>query len=268
MKLPRSVTYELIDSVLRKAVPEDGVVRLGEGVELVDSKILKFLQNGEPWLIAKRRDGDMLICAVWNGRTHSGNHSFPISDFTDNQYQIKHYYGPSTLYFNSISDYALGYYLKLPYLLIHAHRLLDRAGTFLYNKRRIVLKQRLELLTFMIEQAAEGKSEFSSLDLMTDMHTIRWITHPAGESVQSRLELYLDSLVDTGELQKIDSKYRLKGPAIRLVEERAEAERRHRQSIRIQWLIAALTTATVLLTVFQSGLVKLKPLLDLTNPGT
>lgn len=73
MKLPRSVVYELIDSVLRKPVPRDGVVRLGEGVELVDSKILKFMQNGEPWLIAERRDGEILVCATWNGRTHSGD---------------------------------------------------------------------------------------------------------------------------------------------------------------------------------------------------
>ena len=262
---PRSLTHKLIDSILAKPVPADGVVRLGEGVELVDSKILRFLKNGGPWLIAERREGDELICATWNGRTHAGSTRYPISEFPDSAYQIKHYYGPSTIYFDSLSDYALGYYSKWPYINIHIHRAFERAGTFLYNRRRLVLKQRLELLTFMIEQAAQGKRDFEALDLMTDMHTIRWVTHPEGDSAQSRLELYLESLVETGELQKHGLIYQLTGTAIKLVEERAEAERRHRQAIRIQWLIAALTTATVLLAVFQSGLVKLQPLIDLTK---
>jgi hypothetical protein len=135
----------------------------------------------------------------------------------------------------------------------------------MYNRRRIVLGQRLELLTFMIEQAAEGKDSFNSLDLMTDMHTIRWITHPSGESVRNRLELYLDSLVDTGELRKANGDYRLTGHALSLVEERSEQERKHKQGIKIQWLIAILAFVTALLTIVQAGLIKLNPLLDLTK---
>jgi hypothetical protein len=142
---------------------------------------------------------------------------------------------------------------------------LERAGTFLYNRRRIVLAQRLELLTFMIEQAAEGKDSFNSLDLMTDMHSIRWITHPNGESIRNRLELYLDALADTGELTKANGDYRLTGHALRLVEERSEQERKHKQGIKIQWLIALLAFVTAVLTIVQAGLVKLNPLLDFTQ---
>jgi hypothetical protein len=265
MNLPRNLKIQLIDSVLEKPFPREGVLRIGTGVELVDTKIILFRKNEEPWLIVERRDGEDLVCSTWNGTNHVGATRYPIGQFSDEQYEIKHYYGPSTIYFKSLSDYALGYYLRLPYALIKIQRGLERAGTLLYNRRRLVLGQRLDLLTFMIEQAAEGKSSFRSLDLMTDMHTIRWITHSNGESIRSRLELYLDSLVDTGELTKANGDYRLTGHALRLVEERSEQERKHRQGIRIQWLIAALTLATVILAIFQAGLIELNPLLDLKD---
>lgn len=262
MHLAHKLKIRLIDSVLAKPFPISGVVRIGTGVELVDSKIIRFLKNGEPWLIVERREGDELICSTWDGATHAGEARHQIEKFRDDQYEIKHYYGPNTIYFSGLADYARGYYLRLPYILIKIRRGLEHAGTFLYNRRRIVLGQRLDLLTFMIEQAAEGRASFNSLDLMTDMHTLRWITHPSGESIRSRLELYLDSLVDTGELSKTNHDYRLNGQALRLVEERSEHERKHRQGIRIQWLIAALTLATVILTIFQAGLIRLDPLLD------
>lgn len=238
---------------------------MGAGVEKVDSKIILFQKDGGPWLIVERREAEDLVCSTWNGDTHAGEARYPIGDFQSGEYKIKHYYGSDTIYYEGLNDYARGYYLKLPYVMIHLRRILERAGALLYNRRRLVRKQRLDLLTFMIEQAAEGKSSFSSLDLMTDMHSIRWVTHPDGESVRSRLKLYLDSLVDTGELTKDGMNYRLNGQALRLVEERSEQERRHSQVIKIQWLVAGLTLATVLLALVQAGLVKLKPVLDLAS---
>jgi hypothetical protein len=265
MNFPRRIKYRLIDSILQKPVPVDGVIRIGSGVELVDAKIIRFLRNDDPWLIVERREAGELICSTWNGTTQEGETRHSIDVFRDAQYKIKHYYGPSTIHFESLTDYAVGYYLRVPYLRIHIRRALERAETYLYDRRRIVLKQRLELLTFMIEQAADGTKAFTSLDLMTDMHTIRWITHPDGESVRNRLELYLDSLADTGELRKVNTDYVLTGHALKLAEERAVLERQHRQSIRTQLMIAALTAATVILTIFQAGLIKLNPFWDLTK---
>ena len=155
MELPGALKVRLIDSILKKPFPKNGVLRMGAGVELVDEKIIRFLRNGEPWLIAERRDGEDLICSTWNGVSHVGESRHAISDFKDNQFLIKHYYGPHTIFYESLGDYARGYYLRIPYAFIHLRSSLERAGTFLYNRRRIVLAQRLELLTFMIEQAAE-----------------------------------------------------------------------------------------------------------------
>lgn len=265
MNLPYSIKLKLIDSVLEKQIPDSGVVRIGTGAELVDAKVIKFLHGDDPWLIVEEREGDQLVCSTWNGDTHAGRTNYSITQFTDRQYQIKHYYGTSTIHYDGLSDYARGYYFRVAYALIHLRRALERAGTFLYNRRRLVRHHRLELLTFMIEQAAAGKGSFSPIDLMTDMHTVRWITHPDGESAQGRLNLYLDSLVDTGELTKNGSDYQLTGYALKLIEDRSEQERKDKQARLIQWLIAALTFFTAVLMIVQAGLVKLAPIIDLTK---
>jgi hypothetical protein len=265
MNLPNFLKRRLIDSVLAKPIKAGGVVRIGAGVELVDMKLMWFEKDEEPWLIVESREGDDLICSTWNGKIHTGETRYPIGQFVDQQFKVKHYVGPSTVYYDSLSDYARGYYVKIPYLKILLARGFERAGTVLYNRRRLVVGQRLDLVTFMIEQAAEGKLAFSPIDLMTDMHSIRWITHPDGESAQGRLSLYLNSLVDTGELSKRDHEYYLTGYALKLVEERSEQERKHKQGIRIQVLIALLTLVTAILAIVQAGVIRLDPLLDLTK---
>ncbi len=70
---------------------------------------------------------------------------------------------------------------------------------------------------------------------------------------------------DFALLKKVNGDYCLTGHALSLVEERSEQERKHKQSIKIQWLIAILAFVTALLTIVQAGLVKLNPLLDLTK---
>ena len=237
---------------------------MGSGAAEVDAKIIRFIRDGAPWLIVERRDGADLICSTWNGTTHAGETRYPIEGFALRDFKIKHYYGTATLFFDGLEDYARAHYLRWPYFLIHLQRWFERAGTELYNRRRLVLHQRLDLLTFMVEQAADGKKLFNSLDLMTDMHSLRWITHPRGESVRNRVDLYLDSLVDTGELTKHQGDYVLTGRALRLVEDRAVQERMHRQSIRIQWLIVGLTFVAELLTLAQMGLIAFKPLITIS----
>lgn len=265
MFLPRKLKSWLVDTILAKPVPTSGVIRMGSGVEAVDCKVAKILHDGDPWLIVEGRTGGEISCAVWDGSQFSGNQSFPLEAFSDRQFQVKHYFGPQTIYYESLSAYAVGHVLRMPYLAIRLRRLFERIGTVYYNRRRIVVAQRIDVLTFMIERSAAGSDRFSSLDLMTNMHSLRWITHPQGESARTRLEFILDSLCETGELRKVNGEYFLTGLALRLVEESAEQEAKHKQGIAIQRMIALLTLVTVGLAVVQAGLIKLSPIIDLTK---
>lgn len=111
----------------------------------------------------------------------------------------------------------------------------------------------------------DGNAEHESLDLMTDLYTIKWVLHPQGEPQHQKLEFYLDSLVATGELEKVKNKYVVSGKALRTIEEYEEQERRHTENVKMQWRMFWLTLAIVVLTLVQAGLVKLPALIDLTS---
>lgn len=100
---------------------------------------------------------------------------------------------------------------------------------------------------------------------MTDLYTIKWVLHPQGEPQHQKLEFYLDSLVATGELEKVKNKYVVSGKALRTIEEYEEQERRHTENVKMQWRMFWLTLAIVVLTLVQAGLVKLPALIDLTS---
>ena len=94
---------------------------------------------------------------------------------------------------------------------------------------------------------------------------MRWFLHPQGEQQQQRLEFYLNSLVTTGELNMNGHKYVVTGQALRAIEEYEEQERKHTESVKMQWRMFWVALAVVALTGVQAGLVKLPTLLDLSN---
>ena len=94
-----------------------------------------------------------------------------------------------------------------PYLKIHAVRHLSKLDQYLFNKKKLVTKQRTELLKFLIERTLDGETNHSPIDLMTDLYSIKWVLHPHGEKEQRKLEVFLDARVDTGELRKVNYYY-------------------------------------------------------------
>lgn len=189
MPISQRRKLELIDSVLAAPFPEGGVVRSSPGGEQANVKLLYFRKNNNPWLIVEDRDESDLICSVWNGSTHADRVRFSMQDFADDEYKIKHYFGLATIYFENLAEYDRALRFRLPYIRLYASRLFDRAGQAAYNRRKIVSTERVELLRFMLEQSINGKNSFSSLGLMTDLHSLRWLSHPEGESSHHRLEM-------------------------------------------------------------------------------
>jgi len=100
---------------------------------------------------------------------------------------------------------------------------------------------------------------------MTGLYTMRWFLHPQGEQQQHRVEFYLNSLVETGELKHINHKYIVTGKTLSTIEEYEEQERKHTENVKMQWRMFWLTVAVATGTIIQAELVKLPPIIDLTT---
>ncbi len=253
----------VLPKVLGRAC-ESRIPRSGDEGAKVNCFVTSIDRANEPYLIVLGLAGNDLNCIEWDGTSYKIKRTIPLSSLNLADFRITHYYGHSEIQYSGLLDFVRNRLLPWTYLQIHVVRQLSGLDQYLFNKKKLVTKQRTDLLKFLIERALDGKTEHEPLDLMTDLYSMKWFLHPHGEEEQRKLEFYLDALVETGELRKINYKYVLTGFALRAIEDNEEQERKHTENVKMQWRMFWLTLAIAALTVVQAGLVKLPALLDWT----
>ena len=267
----RAMTTKLcryfLSSVLAQKC-ESTIPRSGEKGERVNCFTVSIDKAGKPYLIALELDGDKLKCIEWNGQRYEINTTVTFTSIHPSQFCITHYYGLYEVRYFGIVDFMIGWMTHLPYIKIHFVRILSKFDQYLFNKKKLVTKQRVDLLRFLVSQALEGHDSFNEIDLMTQLYSIKWVLHPDQDLQRKKLEFYLNSLTDTGELRKVNLKYFLTGHALRAIEEYEEQERKHTENVKMQWRMFWIALAIAFLTLVQSGLVKLPPLIDFTSESS
>lgn len=240
------------------------IPRSGQKGERVNCFTVSIDKAGEPYLIVLELIGDDLKCIEWSGNRYEIDTTVSLSSVDPSAFSITHYYGLSEVTYFGIVDFVIGRLTLWPYIRIHFVRTLSKFDQYFFNKKKLVTKQRVDLLRFLVSRALEGNDSFEEIDLMTQLYSIKWVLHPDRASQRKKLEFYLASLTDTGELKKANHKYFLTGHALRVIEEFEEQERKHTENVKMQWRMFGLTLAIALLTLVQAGLVKLPALLDFT----
>jgi hypothetical protein len=241
------------------------VPRSGEEGAKVNCFVIKLNQGDDPPPVILALEDNELVCIAWEGNRYSKGMRLPLDSLKLSQFHITHFYGLSTIRYSGLIDFAVGSTTGWPYVKIHTARLTFRVGQYFFNKRKLATRRRMELLSFLVNRYLSGKAEFSPIDLMTNLYSIRWVEHPDGESARIQLEAYLEAMVETGELAKSSYKYRVTGQALRAIEEYEEQERKHVENVRMQRAMLWLTIAIAVFTAVQAQLIKLPTLIDLTK---
>ena len=89
--------------------------------------------------------------------------------------------------------------------------------------------------------------------------------HPYADYQQEKLELYLESLVVSRELNKINDDYVVTGQAISTIEKYVEDKHRHLEAVALQKRMFWLTVILAIAAIAQSGVIKLPTLLDYSS---
>ena len=259
--ISQRITSRILKAVLSRPCGSR-IPRSGERGAEVNCFVTAVDKGEEPYLIVQSLEGGQVSCIEWDGSSYSIARSFPFTNFGPNDFRITHYYGLSQIRFNGILDYIVNRTTRWPYAVIYTVRFFDRFDQYIFNKKKLISKQRNGLLKVLVSEALDGRPKHDPLDLMTALYSIKWFSHPQGEEAQQRLEFYLESLVETGELTKVDCKYVVTGHALRAIEEYEEQERKHTENVKIQSRTLKVAIAVAALTIVQAGLIKLPPLLD------
>lgn len=245
---------------------ESRIPRSGEEGAKVNCYVVALDKESSPHFLVNNIDGDELVGLEWDGHSYSIEKKMPISTITEHDFFIKHYYGLSEVKYFGIYDYLINKLTKWPYLKIRIHRWIESADQYFFNKKKLVTKQRIELLKFMMSDQIDRRHKgICSLNLMTKLYSIKWVLHPEGDQQQENLELYLDSLVKSGDLDLINDEYVVTGKTISTIEKFEEEERRHVESVKMQKKMFWLTIIIAFLALVQAGVIKLPVLLDFTG---
>jgi hypothetical protein len=240
----------------------DRIPRSGEAGAQVNCFSVYLDKAGEPYLLMRRLSGQVASCSEWTGNVFEKPAEIALTEIPTKDLSVTHFYGHSEVTYSGLLDFAIGRIFFLPYIRIGFARIIGTVDQYFFNKKKLVTKQRMDLLRVLVARELEGRSIGSPIDLMTELYTLRWVMHPQRDPQQHRLTFYLDSMVDTGELKKVNGDYKLTGEALKAIEIYEEQERKHTENVKVQRRMAWLTFAIVLLTAAQAGLFKLPLLID------
>jgi hypothetical protein len=242
------------------------IARSGRRGEEVNCYVVQMDRADSPYFVATAINGDVLEGLLWNGIAYADPFTVSISDFNSGKLIITHYYGLTEITYDNIYDAAWNYITKIIYLRIRVYRHIESTHQYFFNKRKLVTKRRMELLQMMMDDQLNREHDgISSLDLISNIYSMRLFLHPSWEVQHKKIELYLDSLIDSGELRRFNNEYVITGKAISTIEKYEEEERRHTDAVRLQKKMFWLTILGVLFTIVQSGFVKLPTVIDLSN---
>jgi len=242
---------------------ENLIPRSGSKGAAVDCFTVSIDKAGEPHLLVKAMADDELKCLSWNGARYADEATIPLPSIDPTAIFTTHYRGLVEIRYFGILDLALGRTFLIPYARLR----LSTIDQYLFNKKKLVTKARMDLLRLLVDRRLNGKVHFDSIDLMTELYSIKWVSHPDKDSQRQKLEFYLESLVTTGELTKLATSYHVAGKALHTIEEHEEQERRHAENVKIQYWVAALTLIAAFFAAAQAGIVKLPTVLDLSKPA-
>jgi hypothetical protein len=255
----------LLPRLLSKAC-KSRIPRSGKKGEQVNCYVIELDQGDSPYFVATSIDGDDISGLKYDGNSYAEDTSISISDLKDGTLRITHYYGLSEVTYDSIYNVAFQYVTRFIYIKIRIYRYIDKTFQYFFNKRKLVSKRRMDLLRFMMDDQLDRTHKgIGSLDLLSKLFSMRLFLHPSFDVQHEKLELYLDSLVASGEIEKVNNEYVVTGKAISTLEKYEEEERRHTEAVKLQRKMFWIAIIALIFAVVQTGVIRLPTLMDLSN---
>lgn len=245
----------ILKHTLKKKAPER--IHLSESTNCV-STVLKDRNSGQEVLL-ERIDEERIYGLVWDGNRFAEPTDFAISDIDSWSIDIDRYYGNNILRHHGPLGYILSEFFRQPQFLY----LISKLRQKLFNYQTRFRHDRIDLLSKIIElhlSKAEKENgllftarSLSVIGLITEVYGSRVYAHPHFKRESARFRLLIDSLAETGDLEKTNShEFKLNAKAIASISSYEMEERRHRDSIRQNWILVIFTIVMATAAVAQA----------------
>ena len=169
--------------------------------------------------------------------------SVPCGAIPQFELEIYRYAKEEQFTYRSAAKFLLHHYALIPWIVLWC----NRVRQVVYNTRRLVRVDRMELLRLIVEEDVESPSyRFDTGTVMSLKHGPLWAGHPDNGRAWRYSRLVLDSLVASGELRVQNGVYHLEAKALATLAQFEEDNRRHRDLVRLQRVLIWVTIALVI----------------------
>ncbi len=257
---------------LEKLSPDSINVGVPECESLDLYKVIITCSDDKTFLVDSISEGT-LVGRQFNDETkkHDTQSTLDLNDGNTKGLTIRHYYKCHLYEYNSISTFVLFNLTGLVKLQNASFRLIDSVVQYFFNRRTLHLKERVALLRYLVENYGTNGRDFGTLSMSLDLYSLRSLNHPQRKALIKKMDLYLASFVDSGEIQHNPQgglPYRVTPKAIQTLDVYEIEERRHNDSLRTQRLVIWLTVLMAISAVVQAGFIKLDPILNFSKQQT
>lgn len=251
--------------LFQRACP--GIIpRSGERGAAVNCYSVEVPSDGSPHLLLRGVQENLVEADEWDGQRFSIRRKVPLSAIDPANVEVTHFYGLNELNFTGLAAFGRARRWRLPYLKLELERFRSRIAQWLFNRRSLAGRERLDVLREIVAAAEESDQAVNAFHLMNRRHGLRWAHHPGWREHHRSLNRLLRGLADTGELTAVNGMdYSPTGFAYRALEDSEGTDRKHRDNFRLQLWIAMLTLAGATMAAVQANVVKLPTLVDFTD---
>lgn len=195
----------LIDIALAKPAPRL-ISRSGESAENVDCFVIHLQLDGSEYNVDSR-DGDWLLCRLWNAEAKEFHEPVQLSIFDAWRAEpdIRHFIGIYEVRWTDWSDFRKDQRVRLVYIKIALKKAYERTAKLRNKFRKVVAVERYRVLKAVWELQLERDQPVGAVAVLARVHGVQIFSHPFREDVSTRMRLQLKGLVDTGELRNISS---------------------------------------------------------------
>ena len=143
----------------------------------------------------------------WDGEYFAINNMINLNSIKMHNIKINHDFGLYNIHYNSFLDYMISGFTKIKIVKIKIQSAFNKSNQYIYNKKKFVSIDRLDLLRILVDHYLKSNGKAIGLiDLMTELHTLRWILHPLKDKQKTKIKFLLESFINSGEVIMTNNK--------------------------------------------------------------
>jgi len=268
-KLLKKITLALYGWLLPKLLVRrcpNNIPRSGEEGAKINCFSVFLTKSSEPYLYFQKPKDGFFVVLEWNNGEFVKVRDVSLDEIYEFDLLIRHCWGLATIEYTNIYDFIFHRITGLIYIKVFLQRKFEAITQYFFNIRKLTTQKRIELLQFMLkDQLSRDHDGISANGILFKLYSYRWFYHPDGPQHEKMLQMHLDSLVESGDLQKINNEYVVQGKAISTIEKYEEDESRHHDRVLTAKTMVLLTLVIAIAALLQAGAIKMPTYKDFSR---